>query len=187
MKNSNKKIKSLPLGENFTAIEIDQEYLYQMAMKLTEVIDKVNELEEKMRTNKKNEIVKLVTEINKLESQPEECEVNNGKVCYKHGCVHIKQEEAEFTNGFGVKLKDVNNESQPEEHEHCIEYYEEGKCCGCKLVNPSPKQIIYTSEGDAVGEVEKKCEHLWEFANTGSLGTCVKCKIKSYYGYEPKD
>lgn len=161
MKDSN-KIKKIDIGfdNSYSKILFDDKEYWKLAELL---IDKTNELIDKV-----NELS------DKLESQPEEPkkhksytdldyaeeEINNIEREYRLGLIDIYQ----YRDGLSTARKKYLEEyKQPE------------------------KQVIYTSEGDAVGEVEKKCVHLLEFANTGSLGTCVKCKIKSYYGYEPKD
>jgi ribosomal protein L11 methylase PrmA len=82
----------------------------------------------------------------------------------------------EYENGQWVERTKLK--SQPEECEHdfsCAmsDYRKEHiECNKCKVPNPK-KQIIYTSEGDAVGEVEKRCEH--KTVRPEARSVCVSC------------
>lgn len=190
MKNSNKKIETLNVPYFYRDVEDGDDIGHivsrmghivdDIVHKQNETIDKVNELEERFEFS----FEQLSTVLRTLAEAGERNTKLIGSI--KDKCFKRRD-----------KL-----ESKPEECKHlATNLYLDGRdaeCrdCGMKQKNfnkkkEPKKKVFYTSEGDAVGEVEKKCEHN-EFNNvtyiTGTKGTCVKCGDTAFIinGYEPK-
>lgn len=134
-----KKLDQYPLPyTNWEHEEILEDRLTRTIDKLNEVIEDHNIVLDCIRA--------IEFRLDKLESQPEECE-----------------------HDFSCSMSDYRKEH--------IE------CNKCKVPNPK-KQIIYTSEGDAVGEVEKKCE--CNCAHRPHLDDCYLNHCPHKEKYEPK-
>lgn len=150
MKNSNKKIDKLEeIFYELTGKGKD----YKIFKKLNELVDKVNELPdmELLQVWHNKILDRTERAIKKLESKPEEPK----KECeheYEPSSVEIRCRKC-HVSGFDMDSK--------------------------TLKQAVDKQIIYTSEGDAVGEVEKMCEHT-AIRPEGNI-LCLNCETKIYW------
>lgn len=156
MKNSNKKIEKLK--HDIIAVSREHEYVVarefvEFENKLNEIIDKVNELEEYRNSKKHYEYENgQWVERTKLKSQPEESS--------------LAESLDKLTDPF------YGDKAPMEECKHERAVTAGGSVAWCayckKVMKPWPKsgkpEVFYTSEGDAVGEVEKKCEHDWHYS-----------------------